>query len=336
MSPSKTPNRDDLGRIVVVSENIPNSDKSRLGRNRELMKTDSNYIDRIIKTVEAIPLEPVLYDDPIRFSHFAHLHKSDTVLPLWSGTDARNSLNYVPAICEMHGIRYLGPDIHGRIIERDKWLSKLLARQSGFTVAPGQAFSTRLQSDDFNLGNLRWPLVIKPRFEGSSIGFFKDSILQDFSDYSPLVQRLYKIGIEQLVVEEFIGGRECHIVIMGNAHHSAIIGTYETVVEHDPTYFHHALFDVNLKTATPYSWTVKPISFEDCLEPLSNMFFEELGFPNLLRIDGKLLDGKFYFIEANALPDIGEKSVVAQSYIQMGKTYVDFLNDLLRTAVKDS
>lgn len=325
-----------LGRIIVIAENTERTGRPPYGADRTLMMSDAAYVQRTINTIQSLGLDTVLYDNPIKFNEAAPGHASDTILPMWAGTDGRNSLNYVAAVCEMHGLRYLGPDVHGRILERDKWLSKIVAERCGFSVPQGAAIIAAAGLTDLTRETINRPVVVKPRYDGSSIGISPDSLCQDCAAVEACVQRLASIGLRYLIIEEFAGGKEVHIPVMGDDSTIEVLGAFETFVPGRPDYFEGALFDAELKTTAPYAWDVRPIELpEELISPCKGLF-AELGFPNLLRIDGKLIDGKFYFLEVNSLPDIGRKSVAGRSYEFRGSSYEDFISDLLLSALRDN
>jgi D-alanine-D-alanine ligase len=83
------------------------------------------------------------------------------VLNLAAGVQGRGRSCQVPAMLEMAGVAYTGPDPIAQACLLDRYALMMLLRQAGVCTPRVRLMSSK--SDD--LGDLRFPLVVRPRFE---------------------------------------------------------------------------------------------------------------------------------------------------------------------------
>jgi D-alanine-D-alanine ligase len=321
--------------LVLVAEDIDRAATNDFQSDRTLMMAEREYVETIIGTINSLGLKLEKYTNLDNFAKYIGIHKKDLVLPLWAGDDGRNSLHFVSALCEINSIKYLGPDIHGRILERDKWLSKQIAVQCGFQAPASRVLHLNQIKNIDQLPAITSKVVAKPRYEGSSIGIAATNLCSTDQEVWDSIEHIGSMAIEDVILEEFVKGKEVHIPVIGNSNGARFLGAYETFVRGKPDYFSRNLLEVQLKTRTPYAWEVRPINLGKHTrqyEDASSNLFAELGYPSLIRIDGKLHDERFYFLEVNSIPDFGPKSVAAFSYISNNSSYENLVQDLISTS----
>lgn len=83
------------------------------------------------------------------------------VLNLAAGVQGRGRSCQVPAMLEMAGVAYTGPDPIAQACLLDRYALMMLLRQAGVCTPRVRLMSSK--SDD--LGDLRFPLVVRPRYE---------------------------------------------------------------------------------------------------------------------------------------------------------------------------
>ena len=152
----------------------------------------------------------------------------------------------VPAICESFGLRFVGPDVYGRIICQDKEISKRLAMQCGVLTPRYQIVRNHVGLQKLN--PKQFPLVVKPNLEGSSIGISKRSIVKNIDELRDVVTEVLTKFDQPALIEEFIPGREvCYNLIEGNP---ATDGQFaEICIADQPNYFEQNLFCAEEKAA---------------------------------------------------------------------------------------
>lgn len=127
-----------------------------------------------------------------------------------TGKGARES--QVPVMLEMLGIPYTGSDSSTLAIALDKARTKEILHYYGIPTPRFQV----LWNGEEEIGDLRYPLFIKPLLEGSSIGISERSLVKSEDQLRELSRELIKRLKEPLIVEEFLDGREFTVALLGN------------------------------------------------------------------------------------------------------------------------
>ena len=91
-------------------------------------------------------------------------------MTIYGGEISRNRLALVPAICESMNVKFLGADVYNRIICQDKNLCKTFAKR--FNILSPNSILIYDENDISLIKSLKLPLVVKPNYEGSSIGAY--------------------------------------------------------------------------------------------------------------------------------------------------------------------
>lgn len=116
---------------------------------------------------------------------------------------------HVPVMLEMAGVPYTGSGPRAHAACLDKVLTKLLIQKAG-VATPG--FCTMLGPDDFD-ASLRFPLVVKPRHESTSLGL---ALVHDRAELNAAVANIVATYGQDALVEEYVDGREVAIGLLGN------------------------------------------------------------------------------------------------------------------------
>jgi D-alanine-D-alanine ligase len=125
----------------------------------------------------------------------------------------------VQGLLELLGIPYQGSGVLGSALAMNKRLTKFMYRQAGlpvardWTVSRGRSFSTGALVLD-----LGFPLVVKPNQEGSSFGV---TIVRDEVQLEAGLKKAFDLD-EEVLVEEYLAGREITCGVLGNAELQAL------------------------------------------------------------------------------------------------------------------
>ncbi|MCA9728363.1 MAG: ATP-grasp domain-containing protein [Candidatus Eisenbacteria bacterium] len=125
------------------------------------------------------------------------------------GIQGEGRYMHVPGILEMAGVPYTGsnPRAHGVCL--DKIMTKLAIERAG---VPTPRFCSMQGMDDFD-ESLRFPLVVKPRHESTSMGL---ALVHDRDELASAVAHIVDEFHHDALVEEYIDGREVAIGVLGN------------------------------------------------------------------------------------------------------------------------
>ncbi|RWO53141.1 ATP-grasp domain-containing protein [Mesorhizobium sp.] len=116
---------------------------------------------------------------------------------------------HVSAMLEMAGVPYTGPSALGYGLSVDKVIAKTLIRDRG---VPTPNFRV-MRSGTESTGDLRFPVVVKPRREGNSFGL---QLAHEPAQLGEAVETILTRYGQDALVEEYIEGREITVPLLGN------------------------------------------------------------------------------------------------------------------------
>ncbi|WP_306919881.1 D-alanine--D-alanine ligase family protein [Rhizobium mesoamericanum] len=134
---------------------------------------------------------------------------SGIVLNMAAGIQGDCRLAHVPAMLEMAGIPYTGSSPLGHGLALDKVTTKRLIRDCG---VPTPNFCL-MYSGEEDTGDLRYPLIVKPRHEYNSFGV---QLVHKPAQLKRAVEAIVAQYAQDALVEEYIEGREITIALLGN------------------------------------------------------------------------------------------------------------------------
>jgi len=316
--------------VVLVADMLENI-KADLETHlrRDLEKTPAHVLADMTAAIRSLGLAVHHYEEPAALATAAPKHRADVVLSVYGGQSSRNRMALVPAICEAFGLRFIGPDAYGRVICQDKEISKRLARDAGL-ASP----SYLLIRDEFDLEALQsfpMPFVVKPVLEGSSIGIGPDSLVRSIDHGIVIARRLLREFHAPVMAESFVAGREVNVSLIETPSRIEFRVT-EAYVPDTPDYFDTHLFDAQekLRRGSPIRNRVLSQS------TLSNEERDALlRLPGLVggigygRIDGKVAEGRFHFLEITPDAWLGKTGSFASGFLQTGWSYEDIMQAIL-------
>jgi D-alanine-D-alanine ligase len=234
----------------------------------------------------------------------------DLIFNTAEGRRGRFREAFFPALFDELGMPYTGSDAYALAVTLDKQLTKLVLTQHGVTTPRWQY----VENPRFlQTCALRYPVIVKPNFEGSSKGITQDSVVEDPLRLHEVVSaglRKYPAGV---LVEEFIAGRDVTVPYLEKAapERGGVLQPVEYVIDAALAgERRHAIYDFDLKTKLEKAVSVRaPAKLvraqkERILEQAATVF-RALGIRDLGRIDFRVgEDGQVYFLEINALPSL--------------------------------
>ena len=169
------------------------------------------------------------------------------------------------------------------------------------------------------------PFVLKPVAEGSSVGV---EIVLNPSEFQ-LEKTHFQYG--ELILEEYIKGREINIAIINNK----AVGVME-VIPKGLFYDYEAKYSKN--SGTKYIANPSDISVElyQKLYYASEKFHNFIKCNYLSRVEFLLKDDEIYFLELNTQPGFTEKSIVPQIAKTANISFVEIIKGLLNNPVNSS
>ena len=317
-------------RVVLVADIRTSEANNSIEERHDLEMSAPNVVENIRSAINEIGLEVVHYEAPLELSENARLHSQDIILSIFGGQKSRNRMCLVPAVCETHGLNYLGPDAYGRIMCQDKEVSKLLAREAGFLTPAYRLI--RSQQDLINLEALPLPYVIKPLLEGTSIGIGSQNLVSNHEMAKSITSKLIQEFDQPVIAEVFVPGREVSLNFI-ETEKGIITSFVELVMLDDPNYFSHNLYDVTTKGTGRDKRKNILIDMDEpkSLRRASKNLVASLGTVGFGRIDGKLFNNEFHFLEITPDAYLAPWGTIAAGYMAQGHTYAEFMKLILNS-----
>lgn len=259
----------------------------------------------------------------------------DIVFNIAEGFEGRNREAHIPALLEFLGIPYTGSDPLTLSLTLDKSMAKRVALSEGI---PTPRFKKVERLEDLEGVDLRYPLFVKPCFEGSSKGIRLDSKIMDRRSLVEKVAWVLETYRSPILVEEFVSGPEFTVGLLGNEEPS-VLGVMEIEIRDTPS--GEAIYSLEVKR----EWEEKvryhcPPAIDQPLrqkiEHVALRAYRVLGCRDVSRVDVRVgEDGEAYLLEVNPLPGLspvyGDLPIMAG---RMGWSYDELVGAIFDHALR--
>ena len=230
---------------------------------------------------------------------------------------------YIQSILEKYNIPYTHSGVIASSIAMDKEISKKIFIKNKIDTPKFIKYSFDKKNSDLIKiidKKLKFPVVVKPTNEGSSVNVYicnKKNIIKILKS-----MKSYK----QVMIEEFISGREIQVAIMGNKKLGAI-----ELKPKRKFYDYQAKYNTNAKTQH-----IIPVNLsKNKLDEIMNMALKAhkiIGCRGVTRSDFKFYKNKFYLLEINTQPGMTELSLVPEIAAYFGISFIKLIEWILRDA----
>lgn len=269
--------------------------------------------------------------------------RPDIVFNMAEGAAGPCREGFIPAILEHLGIPYTASDPLTLNTCLDKSRTKEILAYHGLPVSPFYVADAR----DFDSDGLRYPLMVKPLHEGSSIGIRNDSLVRSRAEMRERVHWLLDTYREPALVEEFLPGREFTASILGNGDETRVLPLVEILFDSlpggvNPIYSYEAKWI--------WDQSSNPLQIFECparidaglraeIESACLRSYRVLRCRDWCRIDVRLdAAGTPHILEVNPLPGVlprpEDNSCFPKSARAAGMSYSRLINEVLDIACK--
>ena len=230
---------------------------------------------------------------------------------------------YIQIILETQKIPYTHSGVVASSIAMDKEISKKIFIKNKILTPKYIKFDYEKNKKNIIKiieKKLKFPVIIKPINEGSSVHVYictKKNILKNLKALT-----VYN----QILIEEFIPGREIQVAIMGNKS----LG----VIELKPKrkfYDYEAKYNTNAKTEhiIPVNLNKKDLKK---ITDITLKAHRVIGCRGVTRSDFKFYKGKFYLLEINTQPGMTKLSLVPEIASYIGISFIKLIEWILKDA----
>ncbi len=230
---------------------------------------------------------------------------------------------YIQTIFETTNIPYTHSGVIPSSVAMDKELSKKIFIKNN--ILTPKYFLYKFNKSKSNLiklidQKLKFPVVVKPLNEGSSVNVFicnKSNIMNKV--------KLLK-GYKKIIIEEFIPGREIQVAIMGKKKLGAI-----ELKPKRKFYDYEAKYKKSAKTKhiIPVDLSKKNLNV---VLNTSLKAHKLIGCKGVTRSDFKFYKNKFYLLEINTQPGMTKLSLVPEIAAYKGLSFFNLIEWMLKDA----
>ena len=232
---------------------------------------------------------------------------------------------YIQSVLEKFKIPYTHSRVLASSIAMDKEISKKIFVKNKIITPKFFIYNFDYKSSELIKkikSKLKFPVVVKPLNEGSSVNVF-------ICSKSNLINKVNLLkDYKKIMIEEFIGGREIQVAIMG----SKKLGAIELKPKR-AFYDYQAKYNTNAKTQhiIPVNLSKKNL---DKVMNIALKAHKIIGCSGVTRSDFKYNKGKFYLLEINTQPGMTKLSLVPEIASYKGINFLKLIEWILKDASK--
>jgi len=229
---------------------------------------------------------------------------------------------------ELMGIPYTGSGVLASAMAMDKGVSKRLFLAAGINTPRSRLYTRADAERDLAgeiLADFGLPVVVKPSTQGSSIGV---TIVEEEGALAGAVSDAFRFS-EELLIEEFIRGKELTVSILGSGTLTAL-----PVIEIAP---HSGRYDYTSKYTKGATEYIVPAALDGAatrtVQEEALAAFRALHCRGIGRVDIMLnADNKPFVLEVNTIPGMTATSLVPKAAAAVGISFAELCERILLMA----
>ena len=233
---------------------------------------------------------------------------------------------YIQSILETTKVPYTHSGVIPSAIAMDKELSKKIFIKNNILTPKYILYFFNKSKIDLIRSietRLKFPVVIKPINEGSSVNVFICSKKNIFNNLKKLK------NYRKILIEQFIPGREIQAAIIG----SKKLGAIELEPQRQ-FYDYEAKYNSKAKTRHIIPVKIPKIKYDKIMS-LAFKAHNLIGCRGVTRSDFKFYKGKFYLLEINTQPGMTSLSLVPEIANFHGISFIKLLELIIKDASKN-
>jgi D-alanine-D-alanine ligase len=272
----------------------------------------------VMRALHSLGYEAQSLDYDERFFGALRQLKPDVVFIALHGPGGEDG--HVQALLEYLSIPYTGSGLEASALSMDKHLTKKLLAAEGLPTPVWDLFDLAGGTLPLLPGSLDLPLVVKPRFEGSSAGV---AIVHTHEEWTTAMLDASK-SYSQILAEEYVQGREFTCAVLGEE----ALPILEIVANRDGFYSYDAKYEPGGCTH------IVPAPIDEGLAARLQMLalsaHRLLGLRDYSRSDFIVTpDQRPYLLEINALPGLTPASLMPDACAAVGISFEALIDRLV-------
>ncbi len=246
--------------------------------------------------------------------------KADAVFMALHGKYGEDGL--CQAAFDLNGIKYTGSGHLASAIGMDKGVTKQIFMAQNVPTAKS-VWIKKGESTNLKDYNMSVPVVVKACNGGSSIGVV---IVKEESEYANAVETCFELD-EQILIEEFIEGREFSVGVMGGVALPVVeiiprMGWYD----YENKYLPGAVEEVCPAEISP--------ELTEKMQRIAEQAYNAIGCEPYARVDVMMNNaGDMYCLEVNTLPGMTSTSLIPQEAAVIGLDFPSLCEKLVELSL---
>ncbi|HEV3091017.1 MAG TPA: D-alanine--D-alanine ligase [Candidatus Cybelea sp.] len=276
----------------------------------------------VLRALGALGYEARSLDFDDRFLDALRQLKPDVVFNALHGPGGEDG--HVQALLEYLSIPYTGSGVEAAALSMDKHLTKKLFAAEGLPTPVWDLFDLTGGTLPLLPGSLDLPLVIKPRFEGSSTG---TAIVHTHQEWTNAMLEASK-AYTQILAEEYLEGREFTCAVLGEE----ALPVVEIIANRDGFYSYDAKYEPGGCTHVVPARIADDLAAR--LQMLALSAHRLLGLRDYSRSDFIIRnDNRPYLLEINSLPGLTQASLLPDACAAAGIGFEALIERLIGYAL---
>ncbi len=225
------------------------------------------------------------------------------------------------ATFDLLGLKYTGSGYLGSALAMNKGLTKSVLTQHKVTTPRGEIF----RSEEETAGWKIFPCVVKPCSGGSSVGI---TIVETREDFRQSVKEAFSYGESEIVVEQYVKGREFAVGVIGGKALPPI-----EIIPKTGFYDYKTKYQAGAaEEKCPADITAEQ---DRIMREAAEQAYSALHLESYARMDFILDKGNnAYCLEANTLPGMTPTSLLPQEAAVEGVGYADLCELIIKESMK--
>ena len=233
---------------------------------------------------------------------------------------------FIQTYLESKGLKYTHSGVLSSMMAMDKEISKKIFIKNKILSPKFLKIRTDLKKKKvikLLKRKFKFPVVIKPINEGSSLGVYicnEKNIIKNFNKLK---------AYDEILVEEFIPGREIQVAILGKKKLGAI-----ELKPKRKFYDYKAKYSSKAKTKHIIPVNIKKKDYQNVMN-IALKAHKVLKCKGVTRSDFKFHNGKFYLLETNTQPGMTNLSLVPEIASYHGINFFSLIDWIIKDASKN-
>ncbi|RDB36629.1 D-alanine--D-alanine ligase family protein [Spirobacillus cienkowskii] len=323
-----------LGLVYDLPTKLKNSNKMIFPDDASAEWESQKTIDKIIETWKQLGFSIILFPlDSTFLKKWSELSSQCTLVhSLVEGWGSLARESWIPSLCELSGIPFIGSDPFAHSVCMSKTQTKLLCQFLKIPVLPFYTIKNLDEITNIPREFFKETHFIKPDGEGSGMGIEANhSISSSKTKTEKIIKELLENYPDGILIEKYIDGPEFTSAMINTPPQFLPIAQIEV-----PT----GVYGLSNKSKEIMG---EKVTFpkinkknEKIIKTGTEKLFYFLQLKDFVRVDWRCDNkGNVFFLEANTLPGLSfHYSVLPMMAQQIGISYVDFFSCLAQSALK--